>query len=287
MRCKDREFEQSGKASFALTRWTGLGCALVCCAMLTGCLRDRDVDNKLLSQHDLPSHKAGVLERYRVGCPDILGIHIEGRYALDAKCEVGPDGRIDLGQFGKPRVEGQTLPEIVAIVAHHVGVQSTDVQVQVAQFRSQQLILFGQVVGWQRAVPYQGQETVLDVLKRVGGITPGAEPQEVYVVRSHISEGHRPEVFHVDLDAIVLKHDYSTNLRVEPYDQIYVGETRQARIDRFVPPWLRPIYQALWEIQPSHHQPQEKNNSFSSWIRVLFPFGQETPREPPPHGKAG
>lgn len=276
---KNREFVQSGKATFAAPRRACWLLALAC-ALATGCLRDRsDVDNKLLSQRNLPSHKEGVLERYRVGCPDVLGIHVEGRYALDGRFEIGPDGRIDLGPFGKPRVEGHTLPEITALVAHHIGAQPTQVQVQIAQFRSQQLLLFGQVVGWQRSVPYQGQETVLDVLKRSGGITPGAEPQEVFVVRSHLTEGHRPEVFHVDLGAIVLKNDHATNLRVEPYDQIYVGETRQARIERFIPPWFRPVYQAFWEIEPSGRQPQEKQNAFSTWIRGLFTFGQEPPPE--------
>src|SRR5438093_1577377 len=83
--------------------------------------------------------------------------------------------------------------------------------------------LFAELVGRHRTIPYQGAETVLDVLQRVGGITPGAEPTEIYVVRSHIGDLQRPEVFHVDLEGIVIDRDHHTNIRVRPYDQIYVG----------------------------------------------------------------
>ena len=41
-----------------------------------------------------------------------------------------------------------------------------------------------------------------------------------------------------------------TNLRLQPFDQIHVGETRQARVERCIPPWLRPVYQALMDTQP-------------------------------------
>jgi hypothetical protein len=87
-------------------------------------------------------------------------------------------------------------------------------------------------------------------LRRVGGIAPGAEPNDVYVVRAHVADSQRPEVFHVDLKAILLRHDDKTNVRLLPFDQIYVGESRQAQIDRWVPPWLRPVYEALWGIRP-------------------------------------
>ena len=72
-----------------------------------------------------------------------------------------------------------------------------------------------------------------------------AAPDDVYVIRTRIAEGHRPEVFRVDLHAIVLKHDQHTNLRLQPFDQIHVGETRQALVERCIPPCLRPLHQSL------------------------------------------
>ncbi len=244
---------------------------LLCACLASGCLVNRaQVEKNLMTDRDSPARKQGVLEKYRVACPDVLGLRIEGRYALAGKYAIGPDGRLDLGAMGKPRVEGHTLPELAHIISHHLGTHPALVQVQVAEFKSQQLLLFGEVVGWQRAVPYQGQETVLDVLQRVGGITSGAAPNQIYLVRSHLADGHRAEVISIDLQAIVLNRDHETNVRVMPYDQIYVGATRQAQIERFIPPWVKPVYQAIWNMVPNGKEPQEKLNGVSAWIRGWF-----------------
>jgi protein involved in polysaccharide export with SLBB domain len=119
------------------------------------------------------------------------------------------------------------------------------IRVRVVEFQSQQIYLFGEVIDLPRAVPYQGPETVLDLLQRVGGITPGAAPGDVQVVRTHISEGRPPEVFHVNLRAIVANQDQRTNVRLQPYDRVHVGQTRKACLEKCVPPWLRPAYQFL------------------------------------------
>jgi protein involved in polysaccharide export with SLBB domain len=226
---------------------------LAWCGLSAGCVTQRaSIEQNLMNDKHSASRNQGVAELYRAACPDVLQIKIAGREDWNQSHAIGPDGRIDLGNYGRPRVEGRTPAEIGRIVAEEVGIEPGQVQVRVAQFRSEQVYLFGQVIGWQRAVPYHGQETVLDLLQRVGGITPGAAPSDVLVVRPHLADGNKPEVFHVDLGAIVLNQDSKTNLRVLPQDQIYVGETRQARVEKCIPPWLRPIYQKFWNTRPSH-----------------------------------
>ena len=178
----------------------------------------------------------GTLSR-RLSRPDRAGRRptpeFSGRYEIDV------DGRINLGDYGRLAVEGRTPAEIVKLLAAETGTSPETLAVRVVEFRSQHLLLFGEVSGWQHSIAYRGQETVLDLLQRVGGITAGAEPKDIFVVRPHLGESKRPEVFHVDLHAIVIKHDLKTNLRLMPYDQIYVGETRRAQIEKAVPPWLR------------------------------------------------
>ena len=225
--------------------------ALLLCAVLTGCSTDRaGVKHSLGADRFANLKHADAAADYVVAFPDVLDVRIANRPELSGRFAVGLTGRIQMGDYGDLRVDGRTLPEITRLVAEETGQIPDDVEVRVAEFKSQQLFLFGQVVGWQRSVPYLGQETVLDLLRRVGGIAPGAEPNDVYVVRAHVADSQRPEVFHVDLKAILLRHDDKTNVRLLPFDQIYVGESRQAQIDRWVPPWLRPVYEALWGIRP-------------------------------------
>ena len=54
---------------------------------------------------------------------------------------------------------------------------------------------------------------------------------------------HRADIS--DLKAILLRYDDKTNVRLLPFDQIYVGESRQARVDKWFPPWLRPALPCL------------------------------------------
>lgn len=220
------------------------------CLFAAGCAHGvqyrADIEKKLMDQRAGLADRAQALEQYVIGCPDVVEITAADQPDGGALRTVGADGRIDLGAFGQLRIEGLTPAQAAALAASAMGVPAGAVQVRVAEYKSQQLFLFGQVVGWQRSVPYQGQETVLNLLQRVGGITPGAEPRDVYVVRPHIVERGRPEVFHVDLEAIALRHDDKTNLRLMPGDQIHVGETRGVRMERAIPPVLRKLFGGEW-----------------------------------------
>jgi protein involved in polysaccharide export with SLBB domain len=221
---------------------------------LAGCATHQPaVDRALLDAQTKPAHVQEVAQHYRISCPDQLVLTVADRPQLSGPRRVNPDGRIDLPSFGRLRVEGHSIAEVRRKVAQVASVPENAVQIQVAEYRSQQVYVFGQVNGLQRTVAYRGEETVLDLLQRIGGITSGAEPKEVYVVRSHVAEGKRPEVFPVDLPAIVLKHDDRTNLRLEPGDQVFIGETRKSRLKKCVPPFLLPLYESLCGLsRPSH-----------------------------------
>ena len=117
--------------------------------------------------------------------------------------------------------------------------------------------MFGKVSGLQKAVAYQGPETVAELLQRVGGLTPAGDPNEVFVIRANVAEGTRPEVLAVNLHDILLKKDMKTNIPLEPCDEIYIGENRQATFAKGVPPCIRPIYDKLcsWFRQMATKQP--------------------------------
>lgn len=215
--------------------------------LLTGCAANRpQIDQALLANRALPAQQKNVSEQYVLSCPDVVEVAVEGRPNIPiGNRKISPDGRIDLGTVGRVRIEGLTVAGAVARIADAAAVAPQAVRFQVVEFNSQEVFLFGQVNGLQRAVPYRGRETVFDLLQRVGGITPGAEPTDVYVVRSHIAGGCRPEVFLINLSAIAMQKDQRTNLRLEPFDQVFIGETRQSSYAKCIPPCLRPLYDAM------------------------------------------
>jgi len=226
---------------------------LLALGLMAGCASSRPQVNKsLMNERGSQARNVGIAERYTVGSPDELEITVVSEPELSFLRVIGPDGRIDLGKLGKPRVEGYTVSEIAKLLADKLRVPVQHVGVSVVEYRSQVIYLFGEVSGLQRAVPYQGQETVLDLLQRTGGITPGAAPERVFVVRSRVTDGERPEVFHVDLNAIVTNRDERSNVRLQPFDQVHVGESSQCRFEKCLPRWLRPFFRAFCGTRRSH-----------------------------------
>jgi protein involved in polysaccharide export with SLBB domain len=215
-------------------------------ALAAGCAAHHSqLEQALLADRNPAAHSQGASAEYRVHCPDVLEVRVAGSGGPSRRCRIGADGRIDLGDAGRLRVDSQTTPQVAAAAAELLDVSAGRVEVRVAEFSSQQVYVFGEVTGQQRALPYRGPETVLDLLQRAGGLTPGAAPSDVEVVRPHVADGKTPEVFHVSLDAILHQNDQHSNVRLEPFDQVYIGQSSPSRLRPCVPPWLRPLYEAL------------------------------------------
>lgn len=235
-------------------RWgSGLGLLL---ALAAGCATDRpQLERDLLTDRNPAAHGEDADRQYRVRCPDVVEFEVAGSRDWSGPRRVGADGRIALVGGKRLRVDGLTPPKIAAAVAGFAHVGPEAVRVRVLEFNSQQIYLFGEVSGLQRALPYRGPETILDLLQRAGCITPGAALANVQVVRAHVADGTTPEVFHIDLEAIVRKKDQHTNIRLEPFDQIYVGQSRRSGLCPCVPPWLRPTYEALCGLRRPGYRP--------------------------------
>lgn len=181
---------------------------------------------------------------YRMQFPDVLELKSANQPGISGSRTVGLDGAIEINGE-RVRVEGQTAPEVARRIANACGCAPKQVQVHVAEFHSQHVYLFGPGISVQRAVAYQGPETVMDLLQRTGGVAPGAAPNDAYVVRPRIGEDKQPEIFHIDLKGILVGNRQQTNIRLQPFDQVFIGETRQASFQKCVPPCLRPVYEAM------------------------------------------
>lgn len=211
------------------------------CVLLSGCAGEVGRLNKALIADRQPAAHARDLEaHYRVRSPDVLRVEITGQPAKSATCKVGLDGRITLADH-QVDAEGRSTDRIATLVAREVGTQVADVRVSVQEYNSQQLYLFGEIAAKHQVLAYRGPETIIDLLQRVGGGTQGAALADVRIVRPHVADGLPPEVFHVDLDAILNKKDLQSNIRVEPGDHIHVGQNRRSKATCHLPPWLQDL----------------------------------------------
>jgi protein involved in polysaccharide export with SLBB domain len=220
--------------------WLALLGAVV--ALAGGCAGDSaQLNRALLADRNPTAHGGDLPAHYHVYSPDVLAISIPCRPDWCGRHAVQPDGRIDLGNIEFPRVDGHTAPEICQLLADKCGVPNSQVHVDVAEYKSQRLYVQSEAPGLPQVVAYQGPETIVDFLQRVGGISQRGAPHDIQVVRSHVADGGSPEVFHVDLEEILVKQDQRSNVALESFDQIYIGQTRGSCFLTCVPPWLRPL----------------------------------------------
>lgn len=211
-------------------------------AMFVGCTGNRgQIEQALIAYRPPAAHLSQVAASYHARCPDLLQVDIAGLPRYSGPRRIGPNGRIDLEDAGQPHIEGETVPEIARTVSESVGVSPEQVQISIAEHNSQFLYLYGEVAGSQRVVSYQGPETVLDLLHRAGGLRQGAAIGDVTVIRPHVAEGKTPEIFHIDLAAIVLRNDPDTNILLKPFDQVHIGQSRRSSYCECLPRWLRSI----------------------------------------------
>ena len=192
---------------------------------------------------------------YRVGCPDVLEISFTDHPEWDMYASVDLDGRLPLGYPGNVRAEGRTLDDIRHELATLAGTEPDRIAVNLAAARSGRVYVHGPIRGRSRVVPYQGPEPVIDLLRRIGGLPPGSKLNQVYVVRPNVANGERPEVFRVDVAAVLIDNNHATNIPVRPSDEVYVGETRRSVISRMLPDWLGPAYRRVAGLLPDDWWP--------------------------------
>jgi polysaccharide biosynthesis/export protein len=192
---------------------------------------------------------------YQVGCPDVLDISFRDHPEWGVIAVVDVDGRLPLEHPGNPRVDGRTLQQIRDDLAALAGCDPEAVTVSLAAPRSGRVVVYGPVRGRARAVPYQGPEPVLDFLKRIGGLPPGSKLNQVYVIRPNVALAMQPQVFRVNVPAVLVDGDNHTNVPLQPDDQVYVGETKLSSLSRLMPDWLGTVYRRVTGLLPDDWWP--------------------------------
>jgi hypothetical protein len=209
------------------------------CLLLAGCAGPRGAFRRALrTDFVAAAHPQDLAALYQVHTPDVLEVRVTARPDCCGRRAVRIEGEIDLAPGEPLRVGGLPARQIAARIAKRLRVPESQVEVRVAEHNSQSLYLFSDDGGAARVIPYRGPETVLDLFRRLPAQARLADG-EVHVVRSHVADGNPPEVFRVDLRAILLREDLQTNVRLEPFDRIVIGQSRRARVLGQMPPWVR------------------------------------------------
>lgn len=158
-------------------------------------------------------------EFYVIGPGDALEIVVWKEPTLSGPVKVRPDGFITLPLINEIQTLGMTTGQLRKILEdkYREFVASPFVTIRVAGITSSEIFLIGQVAK-PGAFPATGNDTVLQLLTRAGGLSIFADRHDIKIVRR---EGGKVTEYIVDYDAIV-KGDLKQDILLRPGDRIIV-----------------------------------------------------------------
>jgi polysaccharide biosynthesis/export protein len=158
-------------------------------------------------------------EFYLIGAGDSLTVNVWKEPTLSGTVKVRPDGYITLPLINEVQVVGLSTGQLRKALEDKYKEFTTDpfVTIRVEGIASSEVFLVGQV-GKPGAFPLVGNETILQLLTRAGGLGIFADRSNIRVVRR---DGEKVTEYIVDYDAII-KGDLKQDVLLRPGDRIIV-----------------------------------------------------------------
>src|SRR5687767_83722 len=180
--------------------WIRLIVGLVVSMALSGCtkeLRQRETSVAV----EINNPQAPAEESYVVGAGDVLQVVVWKEPSLSGPVTVRPDGFITLPLVNEVQVVGLTTEKLRETLEQRYREYVTDayVTVRIEKIASSEIFLIGEV-GKPGAYLATGNDTVLQLLTRAGGLTPFASRHKIRILRR---AGEKITEYSVDYDAIV------------------------------------------------------------------------------------
>ena len=168
---------------------------------------------------DTPDPNKAPEEFYVIGAGDSININVWKEPSLGGAVKVRPDGFITLPLLNEVQVAGTTTAQLRKILEEKYKEYTVDpfVTIRIEAISSSEIFLVGQVAK-PGAYPLAGNDTVLQLLTRAGGLGIFAERSNVRVVRR---DSNKITEYIVDYDAIV-KGDLRQDILLRPGDRIIV-----------------------------------------------------------------
>jgi polysaccharide export outer membrane protein len=172
--------------------------------------------------------------------------NVNGKQLIQGEHLIRPDGTVALGVYGSVYVNGLTLDEVKEVVEEHLShfIHDPEVQVDVLAYNSKVVYIVADGGGSGESVvrvPFTGNETVLDVMSQVDGLSEVAARNNMWVARPGPHGSEVAQKMYVDWRGITQDAITTTNYQLLPGDRIYVKADPMVAADSFVAKAITPF----------------------------------------------
>jgi polysaccharide export outer membrane protein len=171
---------------------------------------------------------------------------ISGQQQIAGQHLVGPDGTVTLGAYGSVRVVGMTLAQAKQAIEQHLAnfLEDPEVAVDVYAYNSKVYYIITEGAGLGDTItrfPVTGNETVLDAISNVNGLTQ-ASSKKIWIARP-VPNSCEVQMLPVDWRSITESAVASTNYQILPGDRVFIAEddlvALDTRLAKLFAPWER------------------------------------------------
>jgi polysaccharide export outer membrane protein len=172
-----------------------------------------------------------------------------GTAPLTGEFLVGPDGTVNLRQYGVLHVAGKTVTEIRLDLQKHLAqyFDTPEVSVDVRQFNSKVFYVITEGAGMGdnvRRVPSTGNDTVLDALSAINGLSQVSSAR-VWIARPAPGGFGCEQILPVDYEAIAKGGSTATNYQIMPGDRVFIAEDNLVAFNSYVSKLTAPVERLL------------------------------------------
>jgi polysaccharide export outer membrane protein len=153
---------------------------------------------------------------------------VSGAQPVTGQYLVGPDGTVNLRQYGVVHLAGKTVTEARMAIQEHLKqyLDSPELSVDVVAYNSKVYYVITQGAGIGdnvRRLPITGNETVLDAISQVNGLSQ-VSSKKIWIARPAPHSFGCQQILPIEWDAITQGAQTATNYQLLPGDRLYVSE---------------------------------------------------------------
>ena len=157
---------------------------------------------------------------------------------LDETVRIRPDGRISVQLIPDITAADLTPSELSSALdrAYKKFFTEPRISVIVRSFAAERVYVGGEVLQ-PGVLPISGDVTILGAVMQAGGFRPTARKDSILLLRNDGQGGKSVQL--VNVKRLLSKG--GSDMKLQPFDVVYVPQSRIAKVDQFVDQWIRQV----------------------------------------------